>query len=278
MFKRTSFLPNVAISGCTSILIIRYLTLKVRRFGIGVIRLLGRILTTSKVGVHKMCRHDSTGRHEGRNLPGMGNFVKTRFSAGIRVMRGTIRCVISIRGKRGANFFLSRGCGELTVRHVYGKGEILSYFARVNAFTLGTKVTKTDRIAKLSVSRCTIGRTARGTGEGGLSSAIGFHITGILSRLPQLTTSNRGCSMIVLSPPTFAGSHRTAGGTVGNCHRVGVGKLGLIGSNKFLTAYSYSRFVARRLLTGAIGRTTGTARGELHRIRFHARKPSRPVL
>lgn len=236
------------------------------------------MLGRSNVSVHKICREDSTGRHEGRKLPGLGKFVKRAFSARIRVARGNIRCLISIMGNRGANFFLSRGCGQLTVRQVYGKGEILSYFARVKAFTLGTKVTNTSSIAKLSVSRCTIRRTGTGTIHGRLRSAMRFHYTGMLSRLPGLTRTKRGCSMIVLSPPTFAGSHRTAGGTVGNCERVGVGKLGLMGSNKCLTAYSYSRFVARRLLTGAIGRTTGTTRGQLHRIRFHARTPSRPVL
>lgn len=278
VFKRTSFLPNLIISGFSSILIMRSLTLKVSHLGRAVLSTLGRILTRSKVQVHKICRQDSTGMHHRRKVRLAGKFVKRRFPALIRVRRGNIGCRMSVESKRGAKFFLSRGCGHLTVRGLYGKTGILSYFARANSFTLGTKVTKTRDILNISTSRATILRTEEGTDLGNLSKAIGFLYRSIFRLLPRLRRGKRGFSIIMLSPPTFAGSEDSMGGTVGKCHRVGLHTVHLMGSNKFLTAYSYSRFVACRLFARAVNRTTGGIRGELHRMRCHARTPSRPVL
>lgn len=278
VFTRTSFLPKVIISGFSSMLMIRSLTLKVSHFGRAVMRLLEGILTRSKVAVHNICREDSIGIHGRRKVRVIGNFVKPRFPALIRVRRGNMGCRISMGSKRGAKFFLSRGCGELTVRGLYGGTGILSYFARANSFTLGTKVTKTTDMANISTSRLTMSRTATGTALGNLSSGIGFVYRSIFRLLPRLRRGNRGFSIMVLSPPTFAGSEGSVGGTMGKCERVGLHTVGLMGSNKFLTAYSYSRFVSCRLFAGAVKRTTGGMRGELHRMRCEARTPSRPVL
>lgn len=152
---------------------------------------------------------------------------------------------------------------------------MLGVFYCANNFSFCTVQKKTGIIRSISDSTGTVSLAGEGIRLGFPNSP--HRRTCTRSTFGCLRGVKDGCSLVVLSPPTFTGRGGMLHGTLRNCHGLGTVTFRGVGPKNVLFAFSYSRIMDGRGFHLTMFDTTTRSKHDIHVLRRLARPTSRPI-
>jgi 23S rRNA (cytosine1962-C5)-methyltransferase len=203
------------------------------------------------------------------------------------VLRGTLdQTIITENGLKfkvdllngqKTGFFLDQRENRKMIRRYTRTGKVLDCFCNEGGFALNAGTTGSEHVLAIDISATAIGKAKVNATINEIKN-VTFEAGDVFDRLKHLNDRNERFDTIILDPPSFGRSKKTAAAALKGYKELNTLALGLLNTSGFLATASCSHHVTEESFLEAIEQAGRKARRRLQLLEFAGASPDHPVL
>ncbi len=175
-------------------------------------------------------------------------------------------------------FFLDQKYNRQAVaRLAYGK-RVLDCFTHTGSFALNAALGGAAHVCAVDVSESAIGMARANARRNGLEDRMSFQVANVFDLLPSLEHSSEKYDFIILDPPAFTKSRRTAESAMRGYKEINLRAMKLLPRGGYLATCSCSHFATDPLFRSMLQSAAHDASVQLKQIEARQQSPDHPIL
>ena len=200
-------------------------------------------------------------------------------SAVTRITENGVTYLVDVENGQKTGFFLDQKYNRLAVRRIAAGRNVLDLFTHTGSFALNAALGGAQRVTAVDVSAPALELARENARLSGLEGKVEFVCADVFELLTQLwDTSRRAYDLIILDPPAFTKSRRTADSAYRGYREINYRAMGLLPRGGFLATASCSHFMPEADFRRMLRESARDAGRELREIEVRKQAPDHPIL
>ena len=190
-----------------------------------------------------------------------------------------IKYLVDFENGQKTGFFLDQKYNRLAVAKIAGGKKVLDCFTHTGSFALNAALGGAQRVTAVDISRSAIDMAIANAERNGLKDRMDFLAADIFDLLPSLIQKGgKPYDLIILDPPAFTKSRRTADRAEKGYKEINLRALQLLPRGGYLATASCSHFMPSERFVSMLKSAARDAGVELKQIEARQQAPDHPIL
>ncbi len=199
-------------------------------------------------------------------------------SARVPIVENGVRYEVDVENGQKTGFFLDHKFNRRAVARVAGGNTVLDCFTHTGSFALNAARGGAKRVTAVDVSAEAVEMAARNAARNGLADKVDCVQANVFELLPQLAQRGSPYDFIILDPPAFTKSRRTAQDALRGYKEINYRAMKLLPRGGYLATCSCSHFVTDAMFRAMLADAAHDAGVQLRQIEAAGQAPDHPVL
>lgn len=199
-------------------------------------------------------------------------------SARVPIVENGVRYEVDVENGQKTGFFLDQKFNRRAVARVAGGKTVLDCFTHTGSFALNAARGGAKRVTAVDVSAEAVEMAARNAARNGLADKVDCVQANVFELLPQLAQRGSPYDFIILDPPAFTKSRRTAQDALRGYKEINYRAMKLLPRGGYLATCSCSHFVTDAMFRAMLADAAHDAGVQLRQIEAAGQAPDHPVL
>ena len=190
-----------------------------------------------------------------------------------------IKYLVDFENGQKTGFFLDQKYNRLAVARIAGGKKVLDCFTHTGSFALNAALGGAERVTAVDISQSAIDMAKANAERNGLKDRMDFLAADIFDLLPSLIQKGgKPYDLIILDPPAFTKSRRTADRAEKGYKEINLRALQLLPRGGYLATASCSHFMPSERFVSMLKSAARDAGVELKQIEARQQAPDHPIL
>ena len=190
-----------------------------------------------------------------------------------------IKYLVDFENGQKTGFFLDQKYNRLAVAKIAKGKRVLDCFTHTGSFALNAALGGAQRVTAVDISRSAIDMAIANAERNGLKDRMDFLAADIFDLLPSLIQKGgKPYDLIILDPPAFTKSRRTADRAEKGYKEINLRALQLLPRGGYLATASCSHFMPSERFVSMLKSAARDAGVELKQIEARQQAPDHPIL
>ena len=190
-----------------------------------------------------------------------------------------IKYLVDFENGQKTGFFLDQKYNRLAVAKIAGGKKVLDCFTHTGSFALNAALGGAQRVTAVDISKSAIDMAIANAERNGLKDRMDFLAADIFDLLPSLIQKGgKPYDLIILDPPAFTKSRRTADRAEKGYKEINLRALQLLPRGGYLATASCSHFMPSERFVNMLKSAARDAGVELKQIEARQQAPDHPIL
>ena len=190
-----------------------------------------------------------------------------------------IKYLVDFENGQKTGFFLDQKYNRLAVAKIAGGKKVRDCFTHTGSFALNAALGGAQRVTAVDISRSAIDMAIANAERNGLKDRMDFLAADIFDLLPSLIQKGgKPYDLIILDPPAFTKSRRTADRAEKGYKEINLRALQLLPRGGYLATASCSHFMPSERFVSMLKSAARDAGVELKQIEARQQAPDHPIL
>ncbi len=196
----------------------------------------------------------------------------------VEITENGVKYLVDIENGQKTGFFLDQKENRLAAARIARGRTVLDCFTHTGSFALNAAHGGARRVTAVDVSEDAIAMARRNAALNGLSDKIGFLTENVFELLPRLAAQGSPYDFIILDPPAFTKSRKTAQDAMRGYKEINYRAMKLLPRGGYLATCSCSHFAAPEMFRAMLASAARDAGVQLRQIEARGPAPDHPVL
>ena len=206
----------------------------------------------------------------GENLPGQ---------TVTEITENGINYLVDFENGQKTGFFLDQKYNRKAVARLAAGKRVLDCFTHTGSFALNAALGGAERVTAVDVSQAAVELARRNAQRNGLEERMDFLCADVFDLLPALLEEKRReWDFIILDPPAFTKSRRTAVQAAKGYKEINYRAMRLLPRGGYLATCSCSHFMEESRFLGVVAAAARDAGVQLKQIEARQQAPDHPIL
>ena len=190
-----------------------------------------------------------------------------------------IKYLVDFENGQKTGFFLDQKYNRLAVARIARGKKVLDCFTHTGSFALNAALGGAQRVTAVDISKSAIDMAKANAERNGLKDKMDFLAADIFDLLPSLIQKGgKPYDLIILDPPAFTKSRRTADRAEKGYKEINLRALQLLPRGGYLATASCSHFMPSERFVSMLKSAARDAGVELKQIEARQQAPDHPIL
>ena len=190
-----------------------------------------------------------------------------------------VKYTVDFENGQKTGFFLDQKYNRRAVGRLSAGKRGLDCFTHTGSFALNAALGGAERVTAVDVSQAAVDMARRNAARNGLEDRMDFLCADVFDLLPRLLEEKRReWDFIILDPPAFTKSRRTAEQAVRGYKEINYRAMRLLPRGGYLATCSCSHFMEEPRFLGVIAAAARDAGVQLKQIEARQQAPDHPIL
>lgn len=189
-----------------------------------------------------------------------------------------VRYEVDVENGQKTGFFLDQRCNRQAVARMAGGRTVLDCFTHTGSFALNAARGGAKRVTAVDISADAVEMAKRNAALNGFADSVNCIQANVFELLPQLAQSGSPYDFIILDPPAFTKSRRTAQDALRGYKEINYRAMKLLPRGGYLATCSCSHFVTDAMFRAMLSDAAHDAGVQLRQIEARQQSPDHPVL
>jgi len=283
IFGEADFFPGLTVDRFEDVLVAQVLSLGIERIKHRLFPLLVDILRQDGQDIRGVYeRNDAAireleGMEQGKgwySLPGETPPSQTT----VDIVENSIRYTVDFENGQKTGFFLDQKYNRLAVAKLARDRTVLDCFTHTGSFALNAAKGGAKHVTAVDVSEFAVQCAAENARRNGLDGVMDCVAANVFDLLPQLEKQPRRYDFIILDPPAFTKSRRTANNAEKGYKEINLRAMRLLPRGGYLATASCSHFMPTERFERMLRSAAADAGVELRQIEVRTQASDHPIL
>lgn len=200
-------------------------------------------------------------------------------SAVTEITENGVKYAVDVENGQKTGFFLDQKYNRRAVGRLAGGKRVLDCFTHTGSFALNAALGGAEHVTAVDVSGSAIEMARKNAVLNGLEGRMDFLTADVFDLLPRLAQEGRReWDFIILDPPAFTKSRRTADAAAKGYKEINYRAMKLLPRGGYLATCSCSHFMDAHRFRGVVAAAARDAGVELKQIEERQQAPDHPIL
>ncbi len=196
-----------------------------------------------------------------------------------RIEENGVRYTVDYENGQKTGFFLDQKYNRKAVARLAQGKRVLDCFTHTGSFALNAALGGAERVTAVDVSQAAVDMARQNAALNGLEERMDFLRADVFDLLPRLLEEKRrDWDFIILDPPAFTKSRRTADQAARGYKEINYRAMRLLPRGGYLATCSCSHFMEAHRFEGVISAAARDAGVQLKQIEARQQAPDHPIL
>ena len=190
-----------------------------------------------------------------------------------------VKYTVDFENGQKTGFFLDQKYNRRAVARLAQGKRVLDCFTHTGSFALNAALGGAERVTAVDVSQAAVDMARKNAELNGLEGKMDFLCADVFDLLPRLLEEKRrDWDFIILDPPAFTKSRRTADQAAKGYKEINYRAMRLLPRGGYLATCSCSHFMEEHRFLGVIAAAARDAGVQLKQIEARQQAPDHPIL
>ena len=195
------------------------------------------------------------------------------------ILENGVRYAVDFENGQKTGFFLDQKYNRKAVGRLAEGKRVLDCFTHTGSFALNAALGGAEHVTAVDVSQAAVDMARKNALLNGLEDKMDFLCADVFDLLPSLLEEKRReWDFIILDPPAFTKSRRTAGQAARGYKEINYRAMRLLPRGGYLATCSCSHFMEESRFLGVIAAAARDAGVQLKQIEARQQSPDHPIL
>ncbi len=195
------------------------------------------------------------------------------------IVENGVKYAVDFENGQKTGFFLDQKYNRRAVGRLAAGHRVLDCFTHTGSFALNAALGGAERVTAVDVSQAAVDMARKNAQLNGLEGKMDFLCADVFDLLPQLVEERRReWDFIILDPPAFTKSRRTADQAARGYKEINYRAMRLLPRGGYLATCSCSHFMEEHRFLGVIAAAARDAGVQLKQIEARQQAPDHPIL
>ena len=186
---------------------------------------------------------------------------------------------VDVENGQKTGFFLDQKFNRLAVAHLARGKRVLDCFTHTGSFALNAAKGGAEHVTAVDVSESAIEMARANAARNGLEDKMDFLAADVFDLLPQLEAAHeKPYDFIILDPPAFTKSRRTANNAEKGYKEINLRGLKLVRPGGFLVTCSCSQHVLPEMFQDMVNQAARDAKKRIRLVEYRTQGKDHPIL
>ncbi|MDE6108218.1 MAG: class I SAM-dependent rRNA methyltransferase [Oscillospiraceae bacterium] len=196
-----------------------------------------------------------------------------------QITENGVRYAVDVENGQKTGFFLDQKYNRKAVARLAKGKRVLDCFTHTGSFALNAALGGAERVTAVDVSQTAVDMARQNTVLNGLEGRMDFLCADVFDLLPKLVEEKRrDWDFIILDPPAFTKSRRTADQAARGYKEINYRAMKLLPRGGYLATCSCSHFMESHRFEGIVQAAARDAGVQLKQIEARQQAPDHPIL
>ncbi len=197
----------------------------------------------------------------------------------VQITENGVKYTVDFENGQKTGFFLDQKYNRAAVGRLAAGKRVLDCFTHTGSFALNAALGGAVRVTAVDVSESAVELARQNAALNGLEDRIDFLCADVFDLLPKLAAEKcRDYDFIILDPPAFTKSRRTADQAARGYKEINYRAMKLLPRGGYLATCSCSHFMETERFKGVVAAAARDAGVQLKQIEARQQAPDHPVL
>jgi len=196
-----------------------------------------------------------------------------------QITENGVKYAVDFENGQKTGFFLDQKYNRRAVARLSAGKRVLDCFTHTGSFALNAALGGADRVTAVDVSQAAVDMARKNAALNGLEGKMDFLCADVFDLLPKLAQERRrDWDFIILDPPAFTKSRRTADQAARGYKEINYRAMKLLPRGGYLATCSCSHFMDAHRFEGVIAAAARDAGVSLKQLEARQQAPDHPIL
>lgn len=283
IFGEADSLPGLTVDRFNDVLVAQTLSVGIERFKNIIFPLLIKLLREDGQEIRGIYeRNDVSLRQREGLLENKGWYPfdgKSDFGGtSTEICENGIFYFVDFENGQKTGFFLDQKYNRKAVARIAHGKRVLDCFTHTGSFALNAAYGGAEHVTAVDVSRSAIDVAQKNAIRNGLDNKIDFICEDVFELLPKLESSGDSYNFIILDPPAFTKSRRTAQNALRGYKEINYRAMKLLPRGGYLATASCSHFATEEMFRKMLHEAAHDAHRQLRQIEMRQQALDHPIL
>lgn len=196
-----------------------------------------------------------------------------------QIVENGVKYAVDVENGQKTGFFLDQKYNRRAVARLARGKRVLDCFTHTGSFALNAALGGAERVTAVDVSQAAVDMARQNAVLNGLEGRMDFLCADVFDLLPKLVEEKRrDWDFIILDPPAFTKSRRTADHAARGYKEINYRAMKLLPRGGYLATCSCSHFMESHRFEGIVQAAARDAGVQLKQIEARQQAPDHPIL
>lgn len=279
IFGEADFLPGLVVDKFADVLVVESLALGIDLFKETIVELLKEELFKDGISIKGVYERSDAKVRQKEGMERVKGFLGESFATDVEIEENGVRYLVDVKEGQKTGFFLDQKYNRLAIQKLCRGARVLDCFTHTGSFALNAALGGAEHVTAVDVSQSAVDMARQNAILNGLEGRMDFLCADVFDLLPRLVEEKRReWDFIILDPPAFTKSRRTADQAARGYKEINYRAMKLLPRGGYLATCSCSHFMEERRFLGVIAAAARDAGVQLKQIEARQQSPDHPIL
>ncbi len=196
----------------------------------------------------------------------------------VEIVENGVRYVVDVENGQKTGFFLDQKENRLAAARIARGKTVLDCFTHTGSFALNAARAGAKHVTAVDISGDAVAMARRNAALNGLTDKMDFLCENVFELLPRLAAQKSPYDFIILDPPAFTKSRKTARDAMRGYKEINYRAMKLLPRGGYLATCSCSHFAAPEMFRAMLADAARDAGVQLRQIESRGPAPDHPIL
>ncbi len=278
VFGEADFLPGIVIDKFSDVLVVESLALGIDRLKPLILEKLKQVLAEDGIRIRGIYERSDA---KVRLLEGMERFkgfIGEPFDTKVEIVENGVRYLVDVQDGQKTGFFLDQKYNRLAIHRLCKDKKVLDCFTHTGSFALNAALGGAAHVTAVDVSASAVEMARTNAERNGLAERMDFLTADVFNLLPALEREPPRYDFIILDPPAFTKSRRTAASAMAGYKEINYRAMRLLPRGGYLATCSCSHFAEEEKFLSMLRSAARDAEVRLRQIEARQQSCDHPIL
>ena len=278
IFGEADFLPGLVVDKYADVLVIQCLALGMEQFKLTAVELLKQTLAADGVVIRGVYERSDANERKKEGLSKVKGFIGEPFDTNVEIVENGVHYMVDIANGQKTGFFLDQKYNRRAVARLAAGRTVLDCFTHTGSFALNAALGGAKRVTAVDVSASAVEMARANVERNGLGGVVDCVAANVFELLPALEREPKAYDFIILDPPAFTKSRRTAASAMTGYKEINYRAMRLLPRGGYLATCSCSHFAEEEKFQAMLQSAARDAGVRLRQIEARQQSCDHPIL
>ena len=299
IFGEADFLPGITVDKYEDVLVVESLALGIERLKPLILSALTKVLAEDGVRIRGIYERSDAKVREKEGLPRTKGFIGDPFDTMVPITENSVRYMVDVENGQKTGFFLDQKDNRRAIARLCTGGRVLDCFTHTGSFGLNAAMAGAAEVTSVDASDLAIAQAAQNASLNGFfpeseaseddasggkwlvneaGTRLRYQCADIFDLLPALHREGEEYDVVILDPPAFTKSRRTADNAEKGYREINTRALKLLPRGGWFATCSCSHFMPSERFEKMLRDASRDANVSLMQVEARQQAPDHPIL